>query len=507
MLDQLYPISFVISLIGLILWFYVREKKQLSRLMSIVFLGGFLTYLVSLAFAGGELTYKLMILGRDLVIITLVSQFFNFFKTNTVAFFIMLVILLGVIKLSFFRVLETTFPQYDDSIPVSDEWEFLVEIRNGHDVQEISQLAEKFDLTFQQAFAPGRAGETDLDDYYLIGIPDKNESKLRLIANRLEKHRAVEWLEENEVIQVDEKETKPVPSANKTFFLNDPGLSEQWGFGPLDAEKLHRFLSGPKVKPRKKARIAILDTGVDAQHEDLSGHYVSVQEKSDNDPRGHGTHCAGIAAAVSNNGIGIASFAPTKDLIEVTSVKVLGPTGGGTQASIIRGMIYAADHGADVISLSLGGRSTRQKQKAYLDAVQYANKAGAIVVAAAGNNGADARDIAPANVPGVITVSATGPLNEKAIFSNHVGNIEMGIAAPGQSIYSTIPGNQYASFNGTSMACPHVSGLVGIMKSFAPELSTRDAYRILESTGSETARTELTGKLIQPYRAVMELMD
>lgn len=83
----------------------------------------------------------------------------------------------------------------------------------------------------------------------------------------------------------------------------------------------------------------------------------------------------------------------------------------------------------------------------------------------------------------------------------------MGVAAPGQSIYSTIPGNKYASFNGTSMACPHVAGLVGILKSFAPDLSTKEAYRILDTTGSETTDTDLTGKLIQPYKAVAELMD
>jgi thermitase len=170
-------------------------------------------------------------------------------------------------------------------------------------------------------------------------------------------------------------------------------------------------------------------------------------------------------------------------------------------------MIYAADRGVDVISMSLGGRSNRQKQKAYVEAVKYANKAGAIVVAAAGNNGANAKDISPANVPGVITVSAINPENKKASFSNHLKNIEMGIAAPGQGIYSTIPNNKYASFNGTSMACPHVSGLVGIMKSLFPELNTQQAFDILDQTGIATKDGDLTGNLIQPHQAILELLD
>lgn len=507
MLDQLYPIGFVVSLIGLILWFYFQKKKGLSRIMSSLFLLGFLVYLVSLAFSSGETGYKLLILCRDLVIITVVSQFFNFFKANTIAFVIMLVILATIIKFSFFNVLQQTFPQHAQQVEISDEWELLLEIENGHDFNEIQGLVDKYGLTFQRAFSPQKAAQTDLDDYYLIGIPDQFESNISSIEKALLKSQAVEWIEENEVIQVDDELVDPIQSTSSGFFLNDPGLKEQWGFTPLDVDRLHRFLVNNNIQPRKKATIAILDTGVDSKHEDIADQFVSIQPKSDNDPRGHGTHCAGIAAAVSNNQLGIASFAPNRDFVQVTSVKVLNANGAGTQKSIIDGIIYAADRGVDVISMSLGGRSNRQKQKAYAEALKYANQAGSILVVAAGNNGADAKNIAPANVPGAITVSATNQQNEKAFFSNHVKNVQMGIAAPGEGIYSTIPNNKYASFNGTSMACPHVSGLVGIMKSIYPELSTKEAFDILDRTGIATKNVAMTGKLIQPYQAVLELLD
>lgn len=312
----------------------------------------------------------------------------------------------------------------------------------------------------------------------------------------------VEWTEENEVIHVAPLPAKGAPDVKKRYGVNDPGVEQLWGFDAMGVDKLYSFLNNNKPQATKKARIAILDTGVDANHEDLKANFVSTETSSNNDPRGHGTHCAGIAGAVSNNGIGVASFSQDNKFVSITSIKVLNGSGMGTQQTIIAGMLKAADTGADVLSMSLGGPSNQMRQRAYEKAVKYANDKGGIVVVAAGNSNKNAKDYSPANTPGVIAVSAIDENLNRAFFSNTVNDLSMGIAAPGVNIYSTIPGNQYAAYNGTSMATPYVAGLVGLLKSIRPQLTTREVYDILRATGRATRNSKETGLLIQPQAAL-----
>jgi thermitase len=284
--------------------------------------------------------------------------------------------------------------------------------------------------------------------------------------------------------------------------LNDPKISSLWAFNFMDIDKLQMLLKG--AKPLKKAKIFILDTGVDAGHEDLAGNYISLTKEYDTDTDRHGTHCAGIANAVSNNMLGIASLNLTGKLVSITSITVL-PGGSGRQENIIDGIILAADNEADVISMSLGGASTDKRQKAYEKAIKYANDKGAIIVVAAGNENINAKLAVPASCKGVITVSAIDDKLEKAIFSNYVSDIEYKLSAPGVGILSTTPHNDYQFLSGTSMATPYVAGLIGIMKAFEPKLTTEDVYRILNSAGKETQNTQMTGKLIQPLPAISSI--
>ncbi|MEO1654276.1 MAG: S8 family serine peptidase, partial [Bacteroidota bacterium] len=286
------------------------------------------------------------------------------------------------------------------------------------------------------------------------------------------------------------------------YGVNDPNVDQMWGFEKMNVDKYFRYLRKNKIKPKKKARIAILDTGVDGKHEDLQGNFVSTRPKYDIDKQTHGTHCAGIAAAVSNNGKGVASLSLDQKFVEVTSVKVLSDYGWGTQDDIIRGMIEAADGGADVISMSLGGPARGNARRAYEEAIKYANKSGAIVVVAAGNSNKNARDYIPASCKGVITVSALDNNLNRAKFSNWVSDMEMGIAAPGVDILSTVPGNKYTAYSGTSMATPYVAGLLGIMKSLDPEMDTKKAFNLLKENGFETKDTPKTGKMINPLKTV-----
>ncbi len=519
MLSLLYPISYLVSLGGLIGWFYVQDNKRRSRLMSKLFLGGFFAYLLSLGMAEGELTYKLFVLFRDLVVLGLVSQFFSFFRKYKLVFFGMLFALYGLISVKGMAILQNTFPQKKAAetkpannvinpstsfLPLDANGELLIEVAQGQDINELKTLFDQYGISYQRAFQPVRADFTDLDDYFVLDIPNNSLKHLAEIETSLYQTGIVDWVEENEEISLEPIPAKLPEPIKKQYGINDPGIEQLWGFNTMGVDKLYKSIAKAKIKPQKKATIAILDTGIDAKHEDIAGNYKSIQRKYDKDTQGHGTHCAGIAGAVSNNEIGVASFSQANEFVQISSIQVLNSFGMGTQKSIISGMIEAADNQVDVISMSLGGRSNPLKQKAYKEVVKYANDAGAIVVVAAGNSNSNAANYAPANAEGVIAVSAIDEALNRASFSNYVSDLSMGIAAPGVNIYSTFPNNDYKTFNGTSMATPYVAGLVGLMKSINPNLTTTEVYSILKESGKNTNLTKETGKLIQPAEAVVQ---
>lgn len=508
MLDIINPIAFFLSGFGLVGWHYFQEKPVWSLRMSKLFLGALLVYIFSLAFAPPDLSGKLWILFRDFSLLAFLTVLLNRLRGLSGVFAGVLLIT----TIGFWLVYRPIMVHSLQGLPALEpvkldpSGELLVEMKDGYEIAEMEALAQRLGATLTTAFSPANSSSTDLDNYLVLDIPETTMENIDRIKEALAQAESVESFEENEFIQVHPMESgSNHPGLTNDFGVNDPQVGEQWGLQLMEVDKLFQLFASGIAGPSKKALLAILDTGVDAKHEDLSDRFQSVNPSYDDDPRGHGTHCAGIAAAITNNGKGIASFSPNTDYLEVTSIKVLGPNGGGSQASIIRGMIEAADRGADVISMSLGGFSRDKKQRAYSRAVRYANDAGAIVVCAAGNNGGDARLVAPANVPGVITVSALDPEGNKAVFSNYVDHIDMAVAAPGQDILSTIPGDQYARYSGTSMATPYVAGLIGLLKSIRPSLTTREVFSIMKKTGKNTGTPAQTGQLIIPYKALMEL--
>ncbi len=510
MLAFLYPLGFAVSLFSLILWFYAQENDQRSRVFSQFFLGGFFVYLFALAFSNGDFSAKLFVLFRDLIVLGLVSQFFNFFKKNKVLFFGMLALLYGAFQFYYYDIMINSFKNENtttSSIEVAKDGELLVEMQTGQNFQNNS-IVQKYNLQFRPAFQMQNPNGTDLDNYFVVDIPEPYEDKRNEIIEALETTSAIAYAEENEIVRLDDPKTNNQPPKSKrNFGINDPGIENLWGFDAMEIDKLYELINKSNIQPQHQALIAILDTGVDAKHEDLAANYKSIKSKHDTDPQAHGTHCAGIAAAVSNNGKGVASFSVKNNFVKVSSVRVLNSFGMGTQQSIINGILEAADNKADVISMSLGGPSDALKRRAYNKAIKYANKAGSIVVVAAGNSNKNAKNYAPANTDGVITVSAIDSEIKKAVFSNTVEDIKMGIAAPGVGIYSTVPKNKYATFNGTSMATPYVSGLVGLLKSINPQLTTKEVYEILNDTGIKTKEDQKTGKLIFPMKALGAVMD
>ena len=234
---------------------------------------------------------------------------------------------------------------------------------------------------------------------------------------------------------------------------DDTYFDEQWGMQKVQAPEAWSVTTGSA-----SVSIAILDTGVDPDHPDLIDKIVDNVNFTDSptadDVYGHGTHVAGIAAASTNNGIGVAGLGYDATIM---NVKVLRDNGSGYHSWIAAGIIWAADNGAEVINLSLGGGDSSQVLE---DAVNYAWSKGVVVVAAAGNNG-NSFLCYPAGYASCIAVAATDAHDEKPLWSNYGDWVD--VAAPGTGIYSTLAADGYGYMSGTSMASPHVAGLAALV--------------------------------------------
>lgn len=237
--------------------------------------------------------------------------------------------------------------------------------------------------------------------------------------------------------------------------------------------------------------IAVLDTGVSTQHPELHGQllpngYDFINADGDpDDDHGHGTHVAGIIAALADNGIGSAGICPG---CKILPVKVLNRSNTSTWATVIEGIVYAVDNGAHILNLSLGGISEVAAVRA---AVDYAHARGVLVIAAAGNNRSET-PFYPAAFEGVLGVGATTSSDVIWSLSNSGNYIDL--VAPGAIVYSTYYDldNYYGGYifmSGTSMATPHVVGLAGLLLSQDATRSANDVIAILTSTALDLGDT------------------
>ena len=255
-------------------------------------------------------------------------------------------------------------------------------------------------------------------------------------------------------------------------------------------------------KNSKPIVIAIVDTGVDDKHPDLTsmilrdaaGNVIGCNTLTVPFTLGpttpdhpHGTHCAGIAAAQSNNGIGVAgmagwsggpNFSDTSH-VKIMPVKVLDANGEGTDQNVADGIDWAVAHGANIISLSLGDVMPSDP---IAQSIANAWSAGLLIVCAAGNEGST-NYFYPAASPHAVSVSATSPpdptqpADARPWWSNF--GLWVNLAAPGVNIYSTFPNNNYTYLSGTSMACPCVAGLAALVWAQNPTLKNSDVYSVI----------------------------
>ncbi len=243
---------------------------------------------------------------------------------------------------------------------------------------------------------------------------------------------------------------------NGTLFTpNDPWLTMQYAWNSISAYQGWAYDRGSS-----KVVVAIVDTGIQLDHPDLSGKIVPGAnfvsgETSVDDANGHGTHVAGTVGAITHNGIGVAGTCPNCKLMPV---RVLGANGSGSTTTVAAGIKYAVDHGAKVINVSLGGPS--DSDMILKSQIDYAWSKGAFLACAAGNDG-DASFRYPAYYDNCLAVGAVDRNDAHAIYSQYGSWVD--IAAPGSGIYSTWIKGSYESVNGTSMATPHVAGVAGIL--------------------------------------------
>lgn len=294
----------------------------------------------------------------------------------------------------------------------------------------------------------------------------------------------------------------PVFSWNQSY----PDL---WGLKSIHCDKAWDVSQGEGVV------VAVIDTGVDATHPDIAANiwqnsgeipgngidddhngYIDdvggwnfiTKTNSSADDSGHGTHCAGIVAAIGNNDIGVIGIAPKA---KIMPLKFLDNYGNGTSAAGAEAIRYAAASGAGVISNSWGAYAS--SDPVIDDAIDYADSMGCVVVAAAGNDDYDMAGISPANNPKVVSVGALNPDNTKASSSNF--GQKLSLCAPGEDILSLkaaktdisgdrsgIVGGDYVRAGGTSMACPHVAGAVALLRSEHRDWNSQQVIACLKGT-------------------------
>jgi thermitase len=260
---------------------------------------------------------------------------------------------------------------------------------------------------------------------------------------------------------------EPIIEFKAQFIPNDPYYPYQWALQKIQADWAWNTTTG-----NRSILVAVIDTGIDYNHPDLAANYNAsgynwVNNDADPmDDNGHGTHVAGIIAAVLNNSLGIAGVAQ----VQIMAEKALNATGFGTDVECAEAIINATDWGAKILSCSWGGDEGSQLLH---DAIQYAYGQGALIVAAAGNTASTAKTY-PAAYTEVIGVTATDQYDQLASFSSYGDWVEL--AAPGVQILSTYLNDSYVYLSGTSMACPYVSGVAALIWSQFPN-ATRDWVR------------------------------
>lgn len=303
---------------------------------------------------------------------------------------------------------------------------------------------------------------------------------------RLKKSPLIQWIHKEDVSTIHGRR-RP----------NDPLLSKQWALHKIHAFEGWAREDGTTGEP---VVVAVADTGVDPSHPDLQRRLLPGFDfvNLDTDPaddHGHGTHVAGVIAAQPNNRTGIAGLSRASKILPLKACDVGGAC---SNFPVIESIVWAVEHGADVVNLSLGGPGDACPPEFDL-AADFAKERGVLLVASAGNSGAKGGEnpvTYPAACEGYVSVAASGPSDEWAPFSTH--NQFVDLSAPGMQILSTLPpgltmqddpaSHGYGPADGTSMASPHVAGLAALLLSAHPDWTPSQIQHRMEKTSLDLGK-------------------
>lgn len=326
----------------------------------------------------------------------------------------------------------------------------LVEVRDGITDATLGKMVE----------VPGhkrrKIGQSRM---HIIDLP--GHASERAVVERLRRNVHVTFAELDHLVQ-------------STLAVNDPYIGSAWHVNKIGAPAAWDTTMGTGVT------IAILDSGIETAHPDLApnlvaGYNLYASNNDLTDVCGHGTLVAGAAAAVSNNGMGVAGIAGQSRIMPLRVAYL--KTDGGCYASystVANGLIYAADHGARVANVSYGGVST---SSSVTSAANYLKSKGGLVFVSSGNTGTD-QGYAPNSA--MIVVGATDSGDARASWSSYGSFVSL--SAPGSGIWTTRTGAGYGSVNGTSFASPVAAGVAALMMATAPSLSNSRIESLLFST-------------------------
>jgi thermitase len=269
----------------------------------------------------------------------------------------------------------------------------------------------------------------------------------------------------------------PTASADGWSKPNDPGFSTQWGLKQTRVDQVWNTVRG-----NNRVIVAVLDTGVnplpDLRTRMLPGYDFVNGDSNPADDNGHGTMAAGVVAAGGHNRTGVAGICWN---CRILPVKVLNAKGSGSYTAIAQGIRFAADRGASVISLSLGGSADSSILR---DAVTYAEQKGALIVAAAGNRGVSAPHY-PAAIPSVLSVGGVTVTGARYSWSNYGSWVD--VTAPGCNPAQG-PSGAIGQYCGTSSAAPFVAGVAGLLASLPSKPTAAELRAAIIGTKSATTK-------------------
>lgn len=344
------------------------------------------------------------------------------------------------------------------------EGEWIVQFKQSKPYAKLSSRAinklQKFERTEVQ-----NSGQTLL--------VKGNDDQLTELKKELEKDPEVAFVEPNYRYYTTDVITKP----------NDPKIGQQWGLEQVSALQAWDTIRNWKGEMKESVTVAVIDTGIDLGHPDLKNRYIPGYSTLENSPDftddvGHGTHVAGIIAADTNNGKGIAGVSGVSP-VKILPIRALGKR-GGTSLSVAAGIERAIEAKVDVINMSLGGSGYSQLLR---KTIKKATDQGILVVVAAGNANTNTDNYFPAGFSECLTVAAVNEKIKPSSFSNYGSAVDL--AAPGEQILSTVLDDQYEQYNGTSMATPFVSAAAALVKLTHPDWGTEEIRNSLETSARD----------------------